>query len=385
MYANRSLASRGTTIFTVMSALAAEHQAINLGQGFPDEDGPASLRARAAKALIEESNQYPPMMGLPALRQAIARHSERQYGIVLDWQSEVLVTSGATEAITDCLLAFLNPGDEAVLIEPAYDSYRPVIEAIGAKVRSLTLRPPLWTFEAAALKAAITPKTRLLVLNSPLNPAGKVFSLADLDAIAEIARQHDLLVVCDEVYEHLTFDGIAHTPLLTRPGMADRCVRIGSAGKIFSLTGWKIGWVTGPAALISLVAKAHQFVTFTTPPALQAAIAHGLEHDGAYYLGLSRVMQDKRDMLAHGLSRAGFEVLPCQGTYFVTANFWALAPQETDIAFAERLTREARVAAIPLSVFYQNDAPQHLIRFAFCKRDDVLKDACARLLGAMRR
>lgn len=376
---NPVFAGLGTTIFSVMSTLAAQTGAINLGQGFPDVDGPESLRARAAQALLEESNQYPPSAGLPALRQAIARHGARHYGLQHDWESEVLVTSGATEALSDCLLALLAPGDEAILIEPAYDCYRPIVAAIGARPRALALRPPSWELPVAEMRALAGPRTRVIVLNSPHNPSGKVFREHELVAIADLARERDLIVVCDEVYEHLTFDGLRHVPLMTLPGMATRTLRVGSAGKIFSLTGWKVGWVTGPKALVQLVARAHQYVTFTTPPMLQSAVAHGLDHAQASYLGLAGDLQQRRDQLAEGLARAGFDVLATQGTYFLTASFWPLDPEAEDTVFCERLARQAGVAAIPLSAFYAGRGPQHLVRFAFCKRAEVLAEAADRL------
>ena len=382
---NRVFAGQGTTIFTVMSALATEHGAINLGQGFPDVDGPQPIRARAARALIEDSNQYPPMMGVPVLRQSLARHSERHYGFTYDWQSEILVTSGATEALGDCVMAFINPGDEVILIEPAYDSYRPIIEAVGGVVRTVRLKPPSWELSPSELKAAFTPKTRLLMLNSPMNPVSKVFSAQELEAIAALLRQHNALAICDEVYEHITFDGTKHVSLVSLPGMRERCVRVGSAGKIFSLTGWKVGWISGPANLISVIAKAHQFVTFTTPPALQIAIADALDFEQGYYLGLAQELQEKRDILGEGLTRCGFEVLPCQGTYFITANYWSLAGGQNDVDFCRDLVTRAGIAAIPLSAFYKSDPPTHLIRFAFCKRREVLEEAVARLRQAFRR
>ncbi|MBI1239628.1 MAG: aminotransferase [Alphaproteobacteria bacterium] len=378
---SRLFRSLGTTIFAKMSALATETGAINLGQGFPDEDGPATLRARAAQAILTESNQYPPSPGLPALRQAIARHAERHYGLNFDWTREVIVTSGGTEATGACLMALLNPGDEAVLIEPAYDCYRPIIEAIGAVPKGVALRPPAFELPMSALAAAVNARTRVIVLNSPMNPAGKVFSQAELEGIADLARKRNLLVVCDEVYEHLTFDGAPHIPLITLPGMRERCLRVGSAGKIFSLTGWKVGWITGDASLVQLAAKAHQFITFTTPPALQMAVAEGLEKEEGYYLSLKNEMAAKRDILAAGLTRVGFDVLPCQGTYFITANAWPLDAAVEDESFCERMTREAGVAAIPLSAFYIKNAPRNLVRFAFCKRPEVLEDAIQRLKG----
>lgn len=382
--ANRVFAGQGTTIFSVMSALAVEHSAINLGQGFPDVDGPQAIRARAARALIEDSNQYPPMMGVAVLRQSLARHAERHYGLTFDWQSEILVTSGATEALSDCIMALTNPGDEVILIEPAYDSYRPIVEAVGGVVKTVRLRPPSWELPLAELKAAFTAKTRVLMLNTPMNPVSKVFTLAELEAIAALVRQYNVTVVCDEVYEHLVYDDRKHIPLIGLPDMRERCVRVGSAGKIFSLTGWKIGWIAGPAKIISVISKAHQFVTFTTPPALQIAIGDALDFEQPYYTGLAAELQAKRDILSQGLTRAGFDVLPSHGTYFVTANYWPLAAGQGDVEFCKELVTRAGVAAIPLSAFYRDDPPAHLIRFAFCKKNDVLEEAAGRLRQAFR-
>lgn len=377
--ANPVFTGIGTTIFSVMSALAAEHGAVNLGQGFPDEDGPLSIREAAAKALIEGPNQYPPMPGLPALRQAIARHSKRHYDLDFDWQSEIVVTSGATEAISDCLMALLSPGDEAILIDPAYDSYRPIVAAMGARAVGVKLDEDGWRLPLAAIEAAVSPKTRLALINSPHNPSGRVFDRSELEGLAAIVRKHNLLLICDEVYEHLTFDGVAHIPMITLPGMRERTVRVGSAGKIFSFTGWKIGWISGPAALIGTVMKAHQFITFTTNPALQIGVAHGLDHEQAWYMALAPQLQERRDSLVAGLRKAGFRTMPCEGTYFVTADFSPLGSNEDDIAFARRMTVEHGVTPIPLSVFYGEEPPRRFIRFAFCKTQATIDKAVAKL------
>ncbi|MBO0712182.1 MAG: aminotransferase, partial [Acetobacteraceae bacterium] len=280
---NSLLAGTGTTIFTVMSALALEHGAINLGQGFPDTDGPADIIAAAAAALQDGRNQYPPMPGLPELRQAVAAHNARFYGIALDPLSEVVVTSGATEAIAACLMAVLDPGDEVVVIEPLYDTYLPVIRMLGAVPRIVRLNPPDWELPADALARAFGPRTKAVLINTPMNPTGKVFEAAELSLIADLVRRHDAYAICDEVYEHLTFDDRRHVPLMTLPSMRARTMRIGSAGKTFSLTGWKVGYVSAPAALASIIAKAHQNLTFTTPPNLQRAVAIGLAKDDAYF------------------------------------------------------------------------------------------------------
>ena len=381
---NGVFSSLGTTIFTVMSALAVEHGAINLGQGFPDDEGPEDIRAFAARALMDGPNQYPPMMGVPALRQAVAAANARFYGLDIDWQKEVVVTSGATEALADCLFALLSPGDEVIIFEPAYDSYRPIIEAAGAKVVAISLQPPHWSLPMAQIEAAFSERTKLVLINTPMNPIGKAFTRAELEALAELIRRHDAYAICDEVYEHLVFSGHQHVPLMTLPGMRDRCLRIGSAGKTFSLTGWKVGYITGAAALVEVVAKTHQFITFTTPPALQAAVAHGLGKDDAYFAELAGSLEKKRDLLADGLKKAGFDVLPTDGTYFVSADFRPLGFTGTDEEFCREITQKAKVAAIPLSAFYApegKEVPRHLVRFCFCKQDAILKEASARLLA----
>jgi N-succinyldiaminopimelate aminotransferase len=377
---NDLLAATGTTIFTVMSALAVQHGAINLGQGFPDTEGPAAILDAAADALRDGRNQYPPMTGVPELRQAVAAHNARFWGITADPATEVVVTSGATEAITACLMAVLNPGDECVLIEPLYDTYLPVVRMLGAVPKLVRLLPPKWELPRAELAAAFGPRTKAILLNSPMNPTGKVFTAAELAFVADLVQRHDCYAVCDEVYEHLTFDGWRHMPLMSLPGMRERCMRVGSAGKTFSLTGWKIGYVTAPAALAQTVAKAHQLLTFTTPPNLQRAVAVGLAQPDAYFDGLSADLAAKRDRLAAGLARLGFGVLETRGSYFVSADFAPLGFAGDDAAFCRHITEHARVAAIPVSAFYDGaDAPRHFARFAFCKRDEVLDEALARL------
>jgi N-succinyldiaminopimelate aminotransferase len=375
---NQVFAKLPTTIFTHMSALAAAHEAINLGQGFPDEDGPLAVREVAARQLIDGPNQYPPMKGRVELRRAIAAHARRFYDLDFDIETEVLVTSGATEALAAAILGLVGQGEEMVLIEPCYDSYRPIAEAAGATVRRVKLSAPHWRLTEADLRAAITPKTRAILINTPLNPIGRVFDAAELDALARVVRDTNIVVICDEVYEHLVFDGKTTPPLIARPGMAERCVRIGSAGKMFSLTGWKVGWVTGPRALVEIVTKAHQFLTFTTPTALQLGVAYGLEHAIDFTLDLTRELQAKRDKLAAGIAALGFEVLPCEGTYFLTANIRGLT-NEPDTAFCERLVKEAGVALIPLSVFFSDGSPDTMVRFAFCKKHAVIDEALARL------
>ncbi len=375
---NPVFAGLPTTIFTVMSALAVEHGAVNLGQGFPDEDGPRAIRDVAAKALIEGPNQYPPTRGRIELRRAISAHAKRFYDLDFNADTEVVVTSGGTEALTAAIMGLAGEGGEVVLIEPSYDSYRPIAEAVGARIKTVKLAPPDWRLNADVLAAAITPQTRAVILNSPLNPIGRAFTREELEGAARVIAQSNAVAICDEVYEHLIFDGRAHIPLITLPGMAGRVVRVGSAGKMFSLTGWKIGWLTGAPALIDVIAKAHQFITFTTPPALQLGIAHALEHEMDFTLNLTKELQANRDLLIEHLPRLGFELLPCEGSYFLTASIAKLI-NEPDVTFCERLVREAGVALIPLSVFFSDGKPDNLVRFAFCKKRATLEEAIARL------
>ncbi len=375
--ANPVFSSLGTTIFTQMSALAVEHGAVNLGQGFPDEDGPLAIREAASRALVEGPNQYPPMRGRIELRKAIAAHARRFYGFDLDPDTQVVVTSGATEALTCSIMAMAGEG-EVVLIEPYYDSYRPIAEAMGAKIRTLKLPAPDWRLTEEALRAAVTPATRAILVNSPLNPIGRVFDRAELEALAKVLRESSAVAICDEVYEHLVFDGKPHIPLASLPGMSGRCLRVGSAGKMFSLTGWKVGWVTGPAELMRVVANAHQFVTFTTSPALQLGIAHALEHEMEFTLNLTKTLQANRDVLRTGIEKLGFRPLACEGSYFLTADIRGLT-NESDLAFCQRLVREAGVALIPLSPFFSGGKPDNLVRFAFCKKREVIDAAILRL------
>ncbi len=375
---NPAFSGLGTTIFTVMSALAVEHHAINLGQGFPDEDGPEGIRDAAGQALRHGPNQYPPMQGMLELRIAIARHSRDFYGLEFDPGTEVLITSGATEALGDCIMGLLAPGDEAIVIEPCYDSYRPMLSAMGAQIRSIRLSPPDFRLTEDALAAAFSPQTKLILVNSPLNPIGRVFDRSELDLLAQFLTRYDAYAVCDEVYEHLVFDSCRHNPLLTLPGMRDRCVRVGSAGKMFSLTGWKIGWVCGPRQLVEVVTKAHQFNTFTTSPALQLGIVEGFRNHMDFALANARSLQARRNQIGTALKAAGFDVLGSEGTYFITASIRKIA-NETDFQFCQRITREAGVAAIPLSVFYSENPPLDLVRFAFCKTPAIIEEAGSRL------
>lgn len=367
------------TIFETMSRLAAEHGAVNLGQGFPEGMEPAWVLQAAAEAVVNGPNQYPSMMGIPDLRQAVAEANRRFHGLEVDWSREVMVTSGATEALADCLFGLIAPGDEVVLIEPLYDSYLPIVKLAGGIPKLVRIAPPDWTLPREALRAAFSDKTKLLLLNSPMNPAGKVFDAGELAFIAGLLEEFDVYAVCDEVYEHLTFDGRPHIPLMTLPGMRNRCARIGSAGKTFSVTGWKVGYVTACPELLAPIAKAHQFLTFTTPPSLQAAVAFGLRQGDEYFTGLAADMQARRDRLADGLRRVGFQVMDCAGTYFVVTDFRPLGWSGDDVSFCRWLTTDAKVTAVPVSAFYQSGDVTHFARFCFAKSDEAIAEALRRL------
>ena len=378
---NPVFSARPQSIFPTMSALARKHDAINLGQGFPDEDGPAEILRLAADAIVKGPNQYVPVEGVGELRQAIAQDNKRFYGLDIDPNTQTLVVSGATEGLAAAFFGFLSPGDEAVLLAPFYECYAPQIEATGASIRFVDLEPPSWRLNADALEAAITDKTKLIVINTPHNPLGKVMTQDELEIVAAAARRHDLIVICDEVYEHLIFDGRPHIPLMTLPDMRERCIRIGSAGKTFSLTGFRIGYVSGPAHLITGVMKAHQHLAYTSPAPLQFAVAKGLAMGDDYYREFRADMQEKRDLLRVGLERAGFEVLPCEGTYFITVDIRSVGAID-DAEFCREITQRAKVAAVPLSAFYhpaQTNAPRSYVRFCFCKKKDVLEEAARRL------
>jgi len=379
---NRYLVERlqpfGTTIFAEMSALAVETGAINLGQGFPDTDGPDVVKQAAVDAIRAGHNQYPPGIGIPELRAAIRAHQQRFYGLEYDVDTEVLVTAGATEAIAAALLALCGPGDEVVTFEPYYDSYAACIAMCGATRRVVTLRAPDYVFDPDELRAAMTSRTKLILLNSPHNPTGKVFTREELGLIAELAQEHDLLVVTDEVYEHLVYDG-EHLPIATLPGMRNRTVTIGSGGKTFSFTGWKVGWACAPPDLVTAVKTAKQFLTYVSSGPFQYAIAVGLQLPDAYFTEFRSEMLDKRDRLCAGLADAGFTVLRPQGTYFVTVDIRSFG--ETDgLAFCRSLPHRCGVVAVPSVVFYDDaTAGSPLVRFACCKRTDVLDEACTRL------
>ncbi|WSQ10723.1 pyridoxal phosphate-dependent aminotransferase [Streptomyces sp. NBC_01231] len=379
---NRRLAEFGTTIFAEMSALAASTGAINLGQGFPDTDGPEEVREAAVRALRDgRGNQYPPGPGVPELRTAIAAHQERRYGLSYDPDTEVLVTAGATEAIAAALLALVEPGDEVVALEPYYDSYAAGIAMAGGTRVPVTLRAHEGSFrlDLDELRAAVTDRTRLLLINTPHNPTGTVLTRAELTAIAKLAVERDLLVITDEVYEHLVFDEAEHVPLATFPGMRERTVSIGSAGKTFSFTGWKVGWVTAAPGLVGAVRSAKQFLTYVSAGPFQYAVAEALALPDSYFADFRADMLAKRDLLATGLAEAGFKVFRPAGTYFVTTDIRPLGESD-GFAFCRSLPERAGVVAIPNAVFYDHrDAGAPFVRFAFCKKDDVLHEAASRL------
>ncbi|MFD9006492.1 pyridoxal phosphate-dependent aminotransferase [Streptomyces sp. NPDC059582] len=381
-FLNRRLAEFGTTIFAEMSALALRTGSINLGQGFPDTDGPEEIREAAVRALRDgRGNQYPPGPGIPELRAAVAAHQRHHYGLSYDPDTEVLVTAGATEAIAASLLALLEPGDEVIALEPYYDSYAACIAMAGGTRVPVTLRPDAGSFrlDLDELRGAVTDRTRLLLVNTPHNPTGTVLTRAELTAIAELAVERDLLVVTDEVYEHLVFDEAEHLPLAAFPGMRERTVTIGSAGKTYSFTGWKVGWVTAAPGLVTAVRSAKQFLTYVSSGPFQYAVAEALALPDSYFTAFRADMLAKRDLLASGLAEAGFEVFRPAGTYFVTTDIRPLG--ETDgFAFCRALPERAGVVAIPNAVFYDHrEAGAPFVRFAFCKRTEVLEEAVRRL------
>ncbi|QYC43481.1 putative N-succinyldiaminopimelate aminotransferase DapC [Nonomuraea coxensis DSM 45129] len=371
----------GTTIFAEMSALAAQTGSINLGQGFPDTDGPAGMLDRAVQAIGSGANQYPPGPGVPELRRAVAEHRADHYRLDYDPAREVLVTVGATEAIAASVLALCEPGDEVIAFEPYYDSYAASIALAQARLVPVTLRPVegRFTFDPDELRAAVTPRTRAVLVNSPHNPTGTVFTREELEVVAELCRERDLIAITDEVYEHLTFDGVAHVPMATLPGMRERTVMISSAGKTFSVTGWKTGWVCAPAPLVTAVQTVKQFLTFTAGAPWQLAVAHGLRHELEWVSALRSGLQDKRDRLMEGLAAAGFEVLRPAGTYFVQTDIRPLGFTD-GLELTRRLPELAGVVAIPTQVFYDRpERGRHYVRFAFCKKDEVIDEAAARL------
>jgi aspartate/methionine/tyrosine aminotransferase len=380
---NPEFANLPTTIFETMSRLAREHGAVNLGQGFPDDPGAEDIRVKAAEAVISGSNQYPPMMGIPELRQAVSAHYAHHQGLSLDPQSEIMITSGATEALAGAMMALIEPGDEVVLFQPLYDAYLPLVRRAGGVPKFVTLRPPHWRFTADMLADAFSPRTKLVVFNNPLNPAGTVAPPEDLAMLAHFVMAHDAYAVCDEVWEHVVFDNHRHTPLIALPGMRERTVKISSAGKIFSLTGWKVGMVMAEPALMRVLARAHQFLTFTTPPNLQAAVAYGLGKEDAFFRTMRSEFQAARDYLARGLGDLGFSVLPSTGTYFLNIDIAPLGETD-DAAFCQRLVREVGVAAIPVSAFYAEDRVDHIVRLCFAKKRETLDLALERFARVRR-
>lgn len=376
---NPLYAQMPATIFEKMSALARETGAINLGQGFPDSNGSPDVVAAAARALTEDSNQYPPMAGLPQLRRAIADHYRTHQDIDLDWETEVTVTSGATEAIAAAIFALVSPGDEVVLIQPMYDAYLPLVLRAGGVPKLVRLDPPEWKLTEGALAAAFSPRTRIAILNNPLNPVATTFSRSELDLFARFVVNHDALLISDEVWEHIIFDGRSHIPVLALPGMRDRAVKIGSGGKIFSLTGWKVGWMCAAPAITHAISRAHQFLTFTTPPNLQAAVAFGLGKEADYFSAMRSDFARSRDRLSTGLMKAGWAVLPSAGTYFLSIDLAASGIAMTDTEFCERLVREAGVAAIPVSAFYADEPVTSVVRLCFAKNDTTIDAALERL------
>ncbi|GAA3976394.1 pyridoxal phosphate-dependent aminotransferase [Actinomadura viridis] len=375
--------SFGETIFAEMSARAAATGSINLGQGFPDTDGPPAMLATAIEAIRSGGNQYPPGPGLPELREAVAAQRRERYGLEYDPAEEVFVTVGATEGVAAAVLALAGPGDEVIVFEPYYDSYAATIALAGAERRPVTLRPDggRFTFDPAELRAAVTPRTKLILVNSPHNPAGTVFTRGELRAIADVCAEHDLTAVTDEVYEYLTFDGAEHIPLATLEGMRERTVTVSSVGKTFSVTGWKTGWVTAPAPYVRAVRTVKQFLTYATGGPWQRAAAYGLRNELAWVEELRASLQAKRDRLVGGLEAAGFTAYRPQGTYFVQADIRPLGFTD-GIELARALPEKAGVVAIPTQVFYDNaEAGAHFVRFAFCKRDEVIDDAVERLRG----
>jgi len=383
-YLTSRLRGFGSTIFAEMTALANEKGAINLGQGFPDYDGPPAVLDAAVEAIRSGQNQYPPGPGVADLRLAIAEHQSRFHGLRYDPDGEVLVTAGATEALAGALLGILETGDEVVLLEPMYDSYQACIALAGAVTRPVTLRPPSYRLDPDALRAAVTSRTRMILLNTPHNPTGAVLDRDELRAIAEVAIEHDLIVVSDEVYEHLVYDGAEHVSIASLPGMWERTLVISSGGKTFNTTGWKVGWVCGPATLVAAARAAKQFLTYVSSGPFQPAIAVGLRLPDRYFIELATDLARKRDRLSRGLEAAGFETFTPRGTYFVTVDIRGLRSDGDGYAFCRELPDRCGVVGIPNVVFYDraHEAEgRHLVRFAFCKRDEVIDEAVERLMG----
>lgn len=380
--ANPIFANLPMTVFEEMSGLARDLGAINLGQGFPDDPGPLAIRQKAADAVLNGYNQYPPMAGLPELRQAVAAHYGRHQGLDLDWSREVTITSGATEALAAAFLGLIEPGDEVICFQPLYDSYLPVIRQAGGVPKLIRLSPPDWRFTEATLEAAVTPRTRFLVLNNPVNPTGVVVSEADLALLAAFCVRHDLTAICDEVWEQVVFGGASHHPLMAFPGMRERCVKIGSAGKMFGLTGWKVGFICAAPDLTRAIARTHQFLTFTTAPNLQAAVAYGLDNSGDWFQSMPAQMERSRDRLETGLAAEGFVILPGQGTYFLTIDLAASGIDLDDRSFALHGVHKAGIASIPVSALYEADPVTTILRLCFAKKDETLDEGIARMARA---
>ncbi|MCO5332186.1 MAG: pyridoxal phosphate-dependent aminotransferase [Ilumatobacteraceae bacterium] len=379
-YLTAKLQGFGTTIFAEMSALAVATGSINLGQGFPDTDAPREVLDAAIAAINSELNQYPPGPGMPVLRHAVAAHQQRFYGLEYDADTEVLITCGATEALAGALLGLLDTGDEVVVFDPLFDSYAPCIAMAGAVPKPVPLRPPAYTFDPDQLRAAVTPKTKLILLNTPHNPTGRVFTREEMQTIADLAIERDLLVLTDEVYEHLTFDGAQHIAMATLPGMRERTLSISSGGKTFNTTGWKVGWLCGPPPLVQAARTAKQFLTYVSSGPFQPAIAAGLGLPDQFFHDVAADLQAKRDHLLPGLRAAGFDVYDTSATYFVTADIRPLRADGDGMAFCRELPDRCGVVAIPNEVLYLDKAAgRHLVRFAFCKRLEVLDEAAQRL------
>lgn len=384
MTVNPRLVPFGTTIFAEMSALAVELGAVNLGQGFPDTDGPAEVLDAAVDAIRSGINQYPPGLGMPILRSAIADHQRRFYGVEYDVDTEVLVTAGATEAIAGAMLGLLQPDDEVIVFEPMYDSYQACIALAGARAVPVTLRPPAYRPDVDRVRALVGPRTRAILVNSPHNPTGMVMDERELSAIAAIAAEHDLVIISDEVYEHLVFDGSRHRSMAEFPGARERTLVMSSGGKTFRTTGWKIGWVCGPPHLVAATRAAKQFLTYVNGAPFQPAIARGLGLPIEYFRGVADELSARRDELVPALHSVGFDVFPTKSTYFVTVDAAPVAAGADGKEFCVRMAREAGVVAIPNVVFYSKAnkaAGRSLVRFAFCKRPEVIAEACRRLEG----
>jgi aspartate/methionine/tyrosine aminotransferase len=378
---NPLFAQQPTSIFAHMSTLAAEHQAINLGQGFPDFGWPDDVVLRAADALRTGSNQYAPMRGLPELRQAVVHHYLRHQGIEYG-VDEVTITSGATEALASAIMALVSPGDEVLLFQPLYDAYVPLVRRAGGVPRFVRLEPPDWRITREKIEEALSPRTRLVIFNNPHNPTARLFGKSELKAVAELCVERSLIAITDEVWEHVTFDGGKMVPLASLAGMRERTVKIGSAGKIFSLTGWKIGWITAPEELAVPISKAHQYMTYATPPNLQAAVAYGLGKSEEYYSSMRARFADARDTMDRKLREAGFATLPAEGTYFLSIDLDASGVDADDVTFCERAVREAGVAAIPVSAFYDEDPVRNVIRLCFAKQPQTIEAGVEKLKRA---